>query len=276
MSKCNVLWCGKYQQDWENNMHEHNYFQLIAMTSGQAKVVIEDREYNANKNQLFLLSPQIPHAIWTDVDSDEPLKLLDIKFSIEDRMLFADLRKVPECFELIDFLWFQQYFEKIVHESETRRMHYYDLINSFLEIVLIQIMREQIGDDEEEPGIVPITENLGSHRGVNVDELLMYVRANYATILSLDDLSRLAKVNKTTLISIFKESFGMTPIRYINQMRMQKAKELLTNTNLSITEIAELIGFQSIHYFSRYFRSKEDCSPLEYRVANSESKYFSF
>lgn len=105
---------------------------------------------------------------------------------------------------------------------------------------------------------------------------MQYIDFNYSRIISLEDLSTLAGVNKTTLISIFKEVYGTTPIRYINRIRLHKAKELLVNTDTSVSEIADLVGFQSIHYFSRFFKAKENCTPMEYRMRNGQSRYFSF
>lgn len=63
---------------------------------------------------------------------------------------------------------------------------------------------------------------------------------------------------------------GTTPVQYINRMRLRKAKELLATTDKSITEIAMTAGFQSIHYFSRYFKEKERISPLLYRERHQQ------
>lgn len=275
MPKCSVLWCGKYHQNWENDFHDHNFFQLIAIVGGTGRVVLETSEYPIAKGKLFLIPPQVSHAVYGDARSSTALKMMDIKFAVNDKLIFADLMRVEECFALKDFAWFGRYFEKILEESDKRRLHYYDVINSYLEILLVQIIRERLGGEEAAQDDL-LHEQVESFKGVDVAELMHYIHTNYSKIISLDDLSFLAQVNKTTLICIFKELYGTTPIRYINRLRLQKAKELLVNTDISISEIAELIGFQSIHYFSRYFRSKENCSPVEYRVANTESKYFSF
>ena len=109
-----------------------------------------------------------------------------------------------------------------------------------------------------------------------IRDRMQYIDFNYSRIISLEDLSTLAGVNKTTLISIFKEVYGTTPIRYINRIRLRKAKELLVNTDTSVSEIADLVGFQSIHYFSRFFKAKENCTPMEYRMRNGQSRYFNF
>ena len=50
----------------------------------------------------------------------------------------------------------------------------------------------------------------------------------------------------------------------------------ILNTDTSVSEIADLVGFQSIHYFSRFFKAKENCTPMEYRMRNGQSRYFNF
>lgn len=275
MSECNILWSGKYHQNWENDLHSHGWFQMIGILSGCGTVIIDENRYNISKEKIFLIGPHQMHAIHCDPNSTAQLKMLDVKFSVSDHSLFEDLLKVGECFTLNDFGWFSLYFDKIIEESILKEPHYYKLISTYLYTILVRIIRERL-----QVQVAPAAElelsTVHSFKGVNIDQLLQYINFNYSNIISLDDLSVLAKVNKTTLISIFKELYATTPIRYINRIRLQKAKELLVNTDTSIGEIADLIGFQSIHYFSRYFKSKENCTPIEYRMRNTQSKFFTY
>lgn len=64
---------------------------------------------------------------------------------------------------------------------------------------------------------------------------------------------------------VFRASYGMPPAAYLTQMRIDNAKTLLSDTNLSIVKIGELSGFQDGYYFSRTFRKTVGCSPSEYR-----------
>ena len=148
------------------------------------------------------------------------------------------------------------------------------VISGYLLEMLVRIVRERLG----QPAAAPEEEapRVATFKGVDVAALMQYIDFNYSRIISLEDLSTLAGVNKTTLISIFKEVYGTTPIRYINRIRLRKAKELLVNTDTSVSEIADLVGFQSIHYFSRFFKAKENCTPMEYRMRNGQSRYFNF
>ena len=167
-----------------------------------------------------------------------------------------------------------RFFDKIIAESAQQRPYYYSIISGYLLEMLVRIVRERLG----QPAAAPEEEapRVATFKGVDVAALMQYIDFNYSRIISLEDLSTLAGVNKTTLISIFKEVYGTTPIRYINRIRLRKAKELLVNTDTSVSEIADLVGFQSIHYFSRFFKAKENCTPMEYRMRNGQSRYFSF
>lgn len=72
-------------------------------------------------------------------------------------------------------------------------------------------------------------------------------------------------VSYTKFRNDFKNTTGMSPNQYLLDLRIQKATELLSSTNLNINEIAYQTGFESVFYFSRFFKKKEGVSPKEYR-----------
>lgn len=274
MNECSVFWCGKYCQQWETDIHNHTYFQLFGISEGNGRLLVENETFDILPQQLYLIRPQQNHAVLTT--EREPLHILDIKFSVHNQDLFEELLKIDKPFAPKNFSWFTQGFEKIFKESQEQQIHYYSIVCNTLYELLVRIIRERNGDVSA-PSTVPVSEPpVREYRGINVAALMDYIRFNYTHIISLDDLSAAAHVNKTTLSNMFKELFDTTPIRYINSLRMQKAKELLSNTTIGIGEIAELIGFQSIHYFSRFFKEKENCTPVEYRMRHSQNRYFYF
>ena len=77
--------------------------------------------------------------------------------------------------------------------------------------------------------------------------------------------------DKSYLTARFRDSLGTSPMRYVNHMRMERAKSLLATTDDSITQVAKAVGFSSIHYFSRYFKEKEGITPIEYREQRQSS-----
>jgi len=98
--------------------------------------------------------------------------------------------------------------------------------------------------------------------------LLSYINQNYNKNLSLDELSKQVDMSKFYLCRLFKESLKMSPVEYINKVRIDKAMELLINTDMSISEIAFECGFNNISYFIKVFRKYMHTTPLKFRKQN--------
>lgn len=92
-----------------------------------------------------------------------------------------------------------------------------------------------------------------------------YIDEHFAEPLTLDALAELAHVNKYYLVHAFSKEYGVTPINYLLLCRIRESKHLLANTNLSLSQIAQVHGFSSPSYFSQSFRRLEGISPMEYR-----------
>ena len=92
-----------------------------------------------------------------------------------------------------------------------------------------------------------------------------YIQANYTKEIMLNDLCELVNVNRTSLNRQFKQQFNCTCMEYLINYRLKIAQELLSNTNMKISEIAESCGFKYDSYFIRQFSEKLGISPAAYR-----------
>jgi len=84
--------------------------------------------------------------------------------------------------------------------------------------------------------------------------------------LSLREHARLAGMSTFHFLRQFQKTFGTTPHRLVIEFRLARAKELLTETDLSVTEVCFECGYQSLGSFSFLFRRAVGCSPREYRL----------
>lgn len=57
MNECSILWCGKYHQNWENELHCHNYFQMVGILSGSGTVYVDDQPYEIERSRCFCCAP---------------------------------------------------------------------------------------------------------------------------------------------------------------------------------------------------------------------------
>ena len=99
---------------------------------------------------------------------------------------------------------------------------------------------------------------------MKIGEICNYINENFREKITLDELCFLFGTNKTSLCSQFKAVTGETVIGYINELKIKEAKRLLRNGNLNLTEISVIVGFSSVHYFSRIFKHYEKQSPTNY------------
>jgi len=98
----------------------------------------------------------------------------------------------------------------------------------------------------------------------NVNKAINYVHENYMRSLDVEEVSEHAGLTLNYFCNIFKECTNTTPHHYINAVRVQKAKQLMEETEFNFTEISERIGFSSIHVFSKVFKKLEGISPSGY------------
>ncbi|MGN7297389.1 helix-turn-helix domain-containing protein [Ferdinandcohnia sp. SAFN-114] len=97
-----------------------------------------------------------------------------------------------------------------------------------------------------------------------------FIKMNFSEDISIEDISRKLHVHSSHLMRVFKKEKGMTISHYRNLVRIKEAKELLTNSNLSLIEITFIVGFKNQQYFSRVFKEEVGVTPKEYKQKNSK------
>lgn len=92
-----------------------------------------------------------------------------------------------------------------------------------------------------------------------------YISNHFMYPITLDDLCKIVPVSHQHICRIFRETLGMRPVEYINQVRIEMAKSLLLYSDYSIREVGQKCGFQNTNYFNKIFKKFEHLTPLEYR-----------
>ena len=103
---------------------------------------------------------------------------------------------------------------------------------------------------------------MGNHQCAAVRK---YIDLHFKEALTLDMLAEEAHMNKFYLSHAFKREYGASPINYMITRRIEESKYLLVETDLSLSRIAQLLGFSSLSYFSQVFRRSQGISPMDYR-----------
>lgn len=99
--------------------------------------------------------------------------------------------------------------------------------------------------------------------------MLSYIEENLSAALTLADLATQASLSEYHFARMFRQSMQMAPHQYVMQRRMDKARRLVTSTQLPLTEIALACGFSSASHFSNRFRSVMGMTPSQLRAARA-------
>lgn len=106
-----------------------------------------------------------------------------------------------------------------------------------------------------------------SHHDELVAQVQQWLQSNITSAVSVTNLARQFRLTPRTLNRRFKRATGMTPLSYLQSLRIAGAKDLLRHSNLTVGDIAWQLGIQDVSYFSQLFRRHSGMSPLRYREA---------
>ena len=98
-----------------------------------------------------------------------------------------------------------------------------------------------------------------------IDNVITIMRTGNCVGKNIDDFAAMCHLSKSRFIKKFKKYTGTTPIDYRNSILIDKAKWHLKNTNLTVSEISDMLGFLNPSYFSTLFKKHINMSPREYR-----------
>ena len=99
------------------------------------------------------------------------------------------------------------------------------------------------------------------------EQLRQYIESNYAKPFTLKELADFAHLHPNYLIRFFKKNVGVSPMRYVMQVKLEKAESLLENTDIPVTDLAALLGFSDINHFYKRFKAYAGKSPTEFRAS---------
>ena len=96
-------------------------------------------------------------------------------------------------------------------------------------------------------------------------EIRQYIDNHFKENITLDLLAERSHISKYHMVHTFTEEYGISPINYLIQKRVEEGKKLLKTTDHSLSLIGRMLGFSSPAYFSQVFKKHAQCTPLEYR-----------
>ena len=260
----------EFQNEYHTKADKHPFYELVFVSSGKLSVNSESYRGELNKSQMIVHRPNEMHSLSCSKKAS-PVVII-IGFTCSNNRL-SDFSNKP--FTLSNLM--VKKLAEIVKEGRNVFLPPYDmpvydmkkkknapfgaeqLLENLLEYFFISVLRST-------ESVEKLDDN-NSDR-LMVSEIVSYLDDNYKEKITIDDLAFLFGTNRTTLCREFKNHTKKTVTEYLDEKKIKKAQEYIKNSNKTFTEIAGILNFESIHYFTRFFKKHTGVSPKTYRMEN--------
>lgn len=248
----------KYEGDWNSLPHTHQFTELFYVLHGEGVFYIEREKVPVKTDDLIIINPNVEHTEKTFPNNPMEYIVFGVEglafsFPEHDQAYGRGYSFYSYGSDKNQFINFAQL---MMHEFQDQKPGFEKVCHGLLEVLLVYISRKQSLSVISESSFQLSKECAIAKR---------YIDTNYAQDITLDSLAELTHINKFYLAHSFTECIGQSPISYLTERRLAACKELLSSSNLSVTQIATSAGFSSQSYFSQIFNKKVGMSPRQYR-----------
>ena len=246
----------KYGGDWNSMPHTHACAEMFYVVGGTGQFRIEDRLYPVYENDLIVVNPQVRHTE-TSLNSS-PLEYivlgvdgLELQVSEEQDRPFCIVRFGNSGSDI------HFYLRSMLKELEAKSPGYESICQDLLDILVIHLMRGSDFSAKFIPSSVHISKEGAAVR--------RYIESHFKENITLDELAEVAHLNKFHMTHLFTRDYGISPIKFMLNLRIKESCYLLRTTDHSLAQIAHITGFSSPSYFSQSFRRAKNMRPTDYR-----------
>lgn len=244
--------------------HTHDFYQLIYCKKKGGTISIGENTYQAKQDYIYFIPPGTLHSVQQNGD----LTLSEFKFVVQDEEANKLLSNAPFEFQLSDIQFMKMIIQFIVKEGIESKIYCDETTRSALNLLLAKIIHQFNENSSSQPHDYQVFYRLPEKTKNNTDVLILdlehYMEQNAGSDITLEELAKRVNLNKNYFVKRFKILFGESPMKFMASLRIKKAKQLILDGNMSIQQIADTLGYNSIHHFSAAFKQSQGMSPREY------------
>ncbi|MFV0255053.1 MAG: helix-turn-helix domain-containing protein [Erysipelotrichaceae bacterium] len=258
----------------EQNSHFHREIQFILVLKGSVKIVYQNSVSELGENDIEIIDRGVAHAIIASKDSVRATLIFHTKV-FNDVLPAANMDlNLRELFNVVSKnsnFWSQSTIERIseiileiLAEYKTKKYGYLFVMKSNLCKLLTIILRELPRSDYNYRNKIEVAKH-SEYILEKLSELADYLEDNYHQDITITHLADKIGYSTTYTSKFFKKWFGTNFTKFLNSYRIEQAKFLLANENLTIPQVMERAGFNNSKTFYRQFKKSVGYAPLEYK-----------
>ena len=232
---------------------KHSYWELTYVDKGELLTTIDGVSYHLKQGDLIFYAPMQFHTQSTFEKISSSYLTINFKMNFNHADLLCN-----KIFSLKRDSYF--IVTRLIEELSNDNLYSNDLSLCYLKQLIIQMLRL----DNSHFHSKPTTHMQQTYENELLNDILLYIDDNIYEKISVSTLCEHFCISTSMLHSLFRKNMNNTAKNYINELKLSKSKELIRNSTHTLSEISEMLGFSSIHYFSKKFKSYFNISPTEY------------
>jgi len=259
----------KNHTQYEMSAHWHSELEIIRVLEGELSVRLNNENYLAKKDDIIFVNPETVHSaipqncvyeclvfhlefLYVDTYSCRFFveSVLNREYSIKEHI-------IGEKSEFIDAV--NAVFDAMICKSSGYKFRVIGALYRMLGVIIDSHFYKSVNSDSA----------LSNNKNLpKLKKVLTFLRENYDKQILLEDMAKAAGMSPKYFCYFFKGMTGKTPVEYLNIYRIEKASQMLLNTDLKVTEVAYSCGFNDLSYFIKTFKGIKNISPVKFRKGN--------
>ena len=265
----------QYMSDFSFPGESHDFWELVCVDRGEIDALAGDRRLTLKKGNILFHKPNEFHNVLTNGKVSPSLVVIGFEChspaikSFEDQLMSVqDTEKelmaqiIVEARNTFSGRLDDPYQEELIFNSEPLTFGSAQLISHYLEQLMIHLYRRYFSYS------LPVRSSRflaeASSGNDTYNRIVRYMEEHLGERMTIDRICRDNLVGRSQLQKLFRDTKGCGVIEFFSMMKIDTAKQMIRDNQLNFTQIADRLGYNSIHYFSRQFKQITTMTPSEY------------
>ena len=240
-----------------------DHYLIHYVVEGEGKFEVDGKTYSLSKGQGFVICPNV--ITYYKADNLNPWNYIWVGFrgiKAKEYLNNAGLNRKHPIFTYTHDTYVEEYIKEMI------RINQFGIGNDLNLLGLLYLFLSKLIQNNT----YLYKSTLETPQNLYIEKAINYIQANYSRNITVGELSTFLSINRSYLYTLFKKQLSISPQQFLIQYRMDKACELMGNTNLTISQIARSVGYNDPLIFSKTFKKVKNTSPKSFNINLRKSK----
>lgn len=267
----------EFEKDYRFSGEAHQFWEFLYVDKGEVDILAGTKGYKLQKGDIVFHSPDEFHSVKANGKTAPNIMVVSFNCSSPSMNYFKSNKIFNLSSYQINLLSkifcegqktfstnLNYFYKELVKKEASDEFASEQLIKLYIELLLIDIIRSDIKNENCSRIDTVVKEKMENDV---VDEIINFMKENIHDNFTFDFICKKFFIGETHLKTIFKKKTNEGVMAYFHRLKMEEAKKLIREKEYNFSQIAEILGFKSIHYFSRCFKKFTNMTPSEYATS---------